>query len=333
MIIADKILQLRKKHNLSQEELAEKLDVSRQSVSKWESANSIPDVSKIIAMSKIFGVATDYLLIDELEIEELSPSEEKIYDNVITLELAKEILAKATVFSKKISIAVIFFILSPLALIYLTLNSQTANPILTENEAVAFGFIALFMLALLGTAISIISYGKASDFDYISTGNFELSYGVEGVIREKKNHLSKNRMVNVAIAVSFFFIGVAIFLALILLSEENTVGVANSFLVLFPCSAIGTFLLVRNEMPLGYYDRLLKEGEFKSVDTRRTDTHDDENKKYSPVGKAILEGYWIIITGLYLLISFLTGSWHITWIIWLISPVPYLILDAAFRKK
>lgn len=55
MILADKIILLRKKHGWSQEELAERLDVSRQSVSKWESGLSIPDLNRIIGMSSLFG--------------------------------------------------------------------------------------------------------------------------------------------------------------------------------------------------------------------------------------------------------------------------------------
>ena len=66
MILADKIIQLRKKNGWSQEELAEKLNVTRQSVSKWESAQSIPDLQKILQLSQIFEVSTDYLLKDEL---------------------------------------------------------------------------------------------------------------------------------------------------------------------------------------------------------------------------------------------------------------------------
>ena len=62
MILADKIIKLRKKNGMSQEELAEKINVSRQSVSKWEGAQSIPDLDKIIQMSELFGVTTDYLL-------------------------------------------------------------------------------------------------------------------------------------------------------------------------------------------------------------------------------------------------------------------------------
>ena len=67
MIMADKIMELRKKNGWSQEELAEKLGVSRQAVSKWESAQSAPDTQRILEMSRIFGVSTDYLLKDELD--------------------------------------------------------------------------------------------------------------------------------------------------------------------------------------------------------------------------------------------------------------------------
>ena len=73
MILAEKIMRLRKKNGWSQEELAGKLGVSRQSVSKWESAMSIPDLDKILAMSEIFEVSTDYLLKDSLEQEEYVP--------------------------------------------------------------------------------------------------------------------------------------------------------------------------------------------------------------------------------------------------------------------
>ena len=67
MIIADKIVSLRKRAGWSQEELAEKLGVTRQSVSKWEGAQSVPDMDKVVSMSRLFGVTTDYLLKDELE--------------------------------------------------------------------------------------------------------------------------------------------------------------------------------------------------------------------------------------------------------------------------
>lgn len=62
MNISDRILDLRKKKGISQEELAFKVGVSRQAVSKWESDQSLPDLDNIILMSKYFDVSTDYLL-------------------------------------------------------------------------------------------------------------------------------------------------------------------------------------------------------------------------------------------------------------------------------
>lgn len=65
MILADKIITLRKKAGWSQEELASQLGVTRQSVSKWEGAQSVPDLDKVVQMSRLFGVSTDYLLKDD----------------------------------------------------------------------------------------------------------------------------------------------------------------------------------------------------------------------------------------------------------------------------
>jgi len=62
MNMADRIQYLRKQKYFSQEELADKMGVSRQAVSKWESEQSTPDLEKIITMSELFEVTTDYIL-------------------------------------------------------------------------------------------------------------------------------------------------------------------------------------------------------------------------------------------------------------------------------
>ena len=68
MNIAEKIQRLRKKNGESQEELAEKVGVSRQAVSKWETMQSSPDLEKVVTLSRHFGVSTDYLLKDEIDL-------------------------------------------------------------------------------------------------------------------------------------------------------------------------------------------------------------------------------------------------------------------------
>ena len=83
MILADKITALRKMAGWSQEELAEQLSVTRQSVSKWEGAQSVPDMDKVVQMSRLFGVTTDFLLKDELSEEEDYTRENKAKSPVV----------------------------------------------------------------------------------------------------------------------------------------------------------------------------------------------------------------------------------------------------------
>ena len=67
MSIGIKIYQLRKERGISQEELAGQLTISRQAISRWELDESVPDTENVVQLSRIFGVSTDYLLIDEYE--------------------------------------------------------------------------------------------------------------------------------------------------------------------------------------------------------------------------------------------------------------------------
>ena len=96
MILADKITEERKKNGWSQEELANQLGVSRQAVSKWESAGAVPDLQRILQMSELFGVSTDYLLKDEMQAENITyhESTESYAEPLkkVTMENANEFL-------------------------------------------------------------------------------------------------------------------------------------------------------------------------------------------------------------------------------------------------
>ncbi len=80
MTIADRIQSLRKQRGMSQEELADAVGVSRQAVSKWESEQATPDLDKVVIMSDIFEVTTDYLL---KGIEPVSTPDHKTMADVI----------------------------------------------------------------------------------------------------------------------------------------------------------------------------------------------------------------------------------------------------------
>ena len=144
MILADKLIELRKKNGWSQEELAGQLGVSRQSVSKWESGASIPDLDKILKLSSLFGVSTDFLLKDS---EELSPPEPEQPGSavdasdpvrVFTLAEANEYLSLVRRASGKIALGVALCILSPtLLILFGALSDKEGGYALPEAVAVA----------------------------------------------------------------------------------------------------------------------------------------------------------------------------------------------------
>jgi len=88
MTFGEKLLDLRKRNGYSQEELAEKLDVSRQAISRWEMGTAIPDSQNVLHLSKLFSVSTDYLLNDDYESDNDIPKV-KEQNQILQLNLSK----------------------------------------------------------------------------------------------------------------------------------------------------------------------------------------------------------------------------------------------------
>lgn len=99
MNLAERILALRKARNLSQEELAEQIGVSRQAVGKWESGQSQPDLDKVIALSEFFGVSCDYLLKGDVPEASTDPEAPKEAEFALPPNADKVILWIATFFN------------------------------------------------------------------------------------------------------------------------------------------------------------------------------------------------------------------------------------------
>ena len=186
MILADKIIQLRKKNGWSQEALGEMLHVSRQSVSKWESGLSIPDLEKILKMSEIFGVSTDYLLKDE--IEDVLPSETEADESTarfIDPEYANEYMDLVRKVSVRFALAVSILILSPVALILLG-GISAYTTLLSEGAATGIGLTVLFLMVTGAVTILILNGMKLSPYEYLEREEIALAYGVQGIVEKRK---------------------------------------------------------------------------------------------------------------------------------------------------
>ena len=312
MILADKIIELRKKNGWSQEELAEKLDVSRQSISKWEGAQSIPDMNRIIAMSNIFGVSTDVLLKDELELTDAPQTgdPDEPLTRVVTLEDAYQYLEYKNMASGRVAIGVLLCILSPVLLIVLSGAQDLGQIALKENQAVGLGLVVLFILVGIAVALFVTTGIKHSHYEYIEEELIETAYGVSGMVKERRERYNSTntRLLTFGIVLCVIAV-IPIFLSL-LFFEENSMAQVISVGVLLVLVATGVMMIVRTAIIWGGFKALLEEGDY----TRSEKT---SNKKLAPFASI----YWLAITAGFLAWSFITMDWGRTWIIWPIAGV------------
>lgn len=168
MELAEKIQMLRKKEGLSQEAFAERLSVSRQAVSKWELGITKPDVDKIVLMSELFEVSTDYLLKNQVEKEQ--PAKVVYYREVIPWEFEKK--SKHQMFG--LPIYHICFQGTRMGG-RVQMKMKTAKGIFAMGvRAKGFISIGIFskgILAIGAAAIGIVSLGAAS-LGFLSIGAF-----------------------------------------------------------------------------------------------------------------------------------------------------------------
>lgn len=304
MILADKITALRRQHGWSQEELAGQLGVSRQAVSKWESASAIPDLERILKMSQIFEVSTDYLLKEELEEAEVSVSSgEDPAECVrnVSLEEANEFIEKKKRMALSQALDVAAYILCPVPLIFLAGYAELDGARISEEAAAGFGCITLLLIVGIATVVAILNGSRMEKYEYLKKGNFRLQYGVEGIVRKSKEEMAGTYRTCAAAGTFLCIISaVPIFLMFCFWEDNDFAGVISVDILLL-LVAVGVFLFIWAGEGWGACQILLQEGEFTPEEQAR---------------KPVFKIYWCVITAIYLGISFLTFEWHKTWIIW-----------------
>ncbi|MCR5310133.1 MAG: helix-turn-helix domain-containing protein [Lachnospiraceae bacterium] len=327
MILADKIINERKRCGWSQEELAEKLSVSRQSVSKWEGAQAIPDLQKILKMAELFNVTTDYLLKDEIEgtpVEGTGYSEDRDYNvRKVSIEEANDYLDTVRQNSPRVALGVMLCVLSPLFLIFL-LGFAGAG-FIGETASVTLGLAALFACIAAAVFMFIIYGGRIGKFDYLQKEEFETAYGVDGMVREKQ---SKTAEFYTKLIVAGVLLCILSPVPLVLCSVMAAPGFVILYMVcvLLAMIAFAVFLFVTAGSITDSYKILLKEKEFTK-----------ENKKADRIRGAVAGPYWLVTTAVFLYFGFVHDGWNRYWIIWPIAGVLFAavmtVLQAFLNKE
>ena len=321
MILADKIVSLRKKAGWSQEELAEQLGVTRQSVSKWEGAQSVPDMDKVVQMSRLFGVTTDYLLKDEIEEQAAALVEESPLRRV-TMGQAADYLARRRAAAPKVAFAVLLCIVSPVTLLLLAAMSEVQRFPISGNAAAGIGLCV--MLVLLAVAVSIFLRADADvrDYRFLEEEPFETEYGVTGMVRQRQREYADTRTRYTTIGAVLYVLAAAPLFAAVCIDGSDLlyVGAVGVLLVLV---GIGCLFLVSAGVYSSAMERLLEEGDYARG-----------QKKHRRVLGTVSTIYWLAATAVFLIYTYGpsgNGQPRYSWIIWAVAGVLYAAVMGVVR--
>lgn len=314
MILADKIITLRKKSGWSQEELAEKMNVTRQSVSKWEGAQSVPDLNKIIQLSQLFDVSTDYLLKDELTIEEMPIVAEEVPEiRRVSMEEANEFLRIKENTSKKIAAATVMCIISPIVLVILGALSERPGSGISENMAGGIGLVTLLAIVAGAVAIFITCGSQTSEFQFLDREIFETEYGVQGMVKEMQKQYKSTYTRNNVIGTCLCILSVVPLFGGMVISEEE-LFMCMMLVATLAIVAVGVYFFIAGGIRWESMEKLLQQGEYSRKNKK--------NKYVEPIATA----YWLIVAAGYVGYSLSTNRWQTSWIVW---PVAALVFVAA----
>ena len=324
MILADKIVSLRKKAGWSQEELAEKLGVTRQSVSKWEGAQSVPDMDKVVTMSRLFGVTTDYLLKDELEDEPpcAAAEDEEPPLRRVTMKQASTYLALRKAAAPKIAVATALCIISPVTLILLSGMSEVQRSLISENAATGIGLCVLLGLVAIAVSIFLRTAAQVREFKFLEDEPFETEYGVAGMVRQRQQEYKEThtRLTTVGVVLCVLA-AVPLFAAMCLRGSDLLyVAAVCALLVLV---AIGCLALVTSGVYQGATEQLLEEGDY----TR-------PQKKHHKLMGTVTMIYWLTATAVFLIYTYGpsgNAQPQSGWIIWAVAGVLYAAVMGIVR--
>lgn len=322
MKLGQKIAGLRKKSSLSQEALAEKMNVSRQAVSKWESNQSIPDIEKIVDLSELFGVTTDYLLKNGTPSFELpgKSSEEKI-EKALPAITDQEIdqyleVAKKAAHFESLSIALFFLAIASFCLF-------STLVFISHNIFGTVAYIAPIIIIAIALGYFIHAKLMMHEFKSITQNKFALTSTQNDLIdssaHEFRNKNNRRIVIGVVLCI-LAIIPLILIWTLHLLPDWAWAVLAITFVLLGIASYQFTF----------YFLRQLA---FKTISGRRK--HLPKEEKSLLINGSVI--FWIVLFLVYYLIRHYVPdpsiADHVSGLIFNLALVTYLIFTLIFFKN
>lgn len=327
MILGEKIARLRRKNGWSQEELADKMEVSRQAVSKWESGQTMPDLERILRLSSLFGVTIDYLLKDGAAPEiPRAEAEEETQIRLISLADAADYLSLRERASVQIASGTFLCILAFMPLLLLGAAAEQFQQ--SEALAALIGLASLFLLAAIAVVIFMRCGFHSAPYRFIELGEFRAENDVNDMVRARKMQFRSTYLRGNLIGVCLCILSPLALFSGILSESDFTQVLLLCVTLLLAGMGVVSFILVG--VRWASMERLLREGDF----TARTQS--GTRMRRERLDEQLSYAYWLLATTIYLAWSFFTHDWGRTWIVWPVAGVLFgaiRILVGAFVNQ
>ncbi|WPJ90549.1 helix-turn-helix transcriptional regulator [Facklamia hominis] len=339
-MLAEKIYQLRKAKNWSQEDLAAKIGVSRQSVSKWERGEALPDLERMISLSDIFGVSIDDLIrsnkITEDEKEDLqsqakttTPQTDQetplTSPNEIDLASAQAYLQVKQVTSQSNAAACFLIIIGS--------GSFFALQMMADELPTAFWLqIIAWVILLASMAIASASFMQnqqlSEKYRWIETQPHQLGFQVQEILERDQR---ANREIWQKQTITGTSLCILSALPLVITSSilDDDLPIAISLLATIALISAGVYQLMRSaDLKKGY--QILLQGPQASTRWGQSSDDDPEFKK-DPIWTHVQNSYWGLVLVSYLTISFVFRAWAWSWILFVIAPFLFDLVQLLYR--
>lgn len=351
MQIAEKIFNERKRLGWSQEQLAEHMEVSRQAVSKWESGQSLPDLDKLVLMSQIFGVSTDYLLKEDISFPENVAStsttenntpienDSSIEDNfqnkdsfpqnpqelaqntpqntkaarILRTEEIQEYRTVCFKASKAVALGVTLCIVG--VILNLVMKGSTAYLYSLDT-------IALLLCVAPAVILFITSGMKLDNYNYLKKEPFQILESSRKQLKEEYEKYSHTFMIRITTGVVLCIIAVTAYLIVEAIEKrrqefipENPIQTVHYDIGEIPTIVLLCFVAIA--VYLFVSSGMRKEYyEVLLQQNGFAETRKRNRNEKKPLLAAVSGTYWGLITAGFLAYSFITGDWGRSWIVW-----------------
>ncbi len=298
MSFSENLQNLRKIKNMSQEQLAEKLEVSRQAVSKWESGSGYPETEKILVLCSIFDCSMDTLM--KGKVSDDNTGEKRKYEK------------NMNAFSKGISLAITIILIGVTILVFLSgINLQDT---VSQERLSTVGVLILLTCVLISVPMFIVLGIRNDEF---KKKNPKLPYFYSD---DEIDNFNKKFPIAISFGVGIILLGVIILIAL---SELNLVSGLSTLpvTVLMICVTIGTPVFVYFGIQKDKYDI----DKYNNVE-KITKVENEKVGKYSGV-------IMILATAVFFTLGFVFDLWRISWVAFPIGGFLCAIVSIMYNEK